>query len=129
MWLEILNNSNGKAHVVEAPGCEVLLGSGTECDVVIDGLLRQQARVISAGHHVFMTSHRDEHGDVTPVYRDTISEHGTNYHWDGTERRVDRKPFIVGEYTICVTYPPISKWRHRKNVVLGRIRQMFSPSR
>ena len=124
MWLKLVNNSNGEARVVEAPGCEVLIGSGAECDVVIDGLNRQSARVIRAGHHIFMTSSRNEKGDVEPIYRDTISEYGTNYHWGGNESRVDQRPFDLGNYTVSVTSPPVSKVRHLTNTLRWRIGQI-----
>jgi len=109
MWLQISSTLSEKDRTVEIRSPEVLIGSGPECDIVLEGenIFRQHARVIHAGNHIFLISEREGNEDIEPVIRDAPICGGT-YHWNGRERRIDLNPFEIGEFTVCVTGPPAS---------------------
>lgn len=84
----------------------MLIGSGRECDVVVEGegLFRQRARVVRCSNHHFLVVHREENGDIEPAVREELSEYGHHFHW-GRERRIDLNWLDVGKHSVRVGIP------------------------
>jgi hypothetical protein len=103
MRLLITDQETGEKITFESAECDVLIGSDPACDLVLDGdgVSEQHCRLIRASNHLFLKRKKDESGIVTAVYRNEMSEHGTHYHWDGDEERIDGRPFRIGRYTVC----------------------------
>jgi hypothetical protein len=103
MRLKITNNQTGDESVFDACVRDVLIGSNPDCDIVLEGadVLGQHFRLIHASNHLFLKRNKNENGVIPPVYRTELSEHRTNYHWEGDEMRIDSTPVQIGQYTIC----------------------------
>ena len=107
MLISIRYNDEIEPHLtIDVPGEEVLIGSGVECDIVMadDQVFRQHARIVRCSNHYFLVVHREENGDIEPVIRETVNEHGHHFHW-GHERRIDHNWFEVGTFHVRVGLP------------------------
>ncbi len=76
--LRITDNQTGAERVFEAVGRDILVGSASNCDLVLEGegVEQHHCRLQSISQHLFYLS-------------------------AASERRVDSYPFEVGQFTLC----------------------------
>lgn len=108
MRIILINNETGDERIVGVNGCEMLIGSDSECDVILEQsnsdssaeIFEHHVLLARIGHHIYIRSKRDEYGIIKPFYQEEPNEHGTFTNWDKDDRRIDANPFEVGHYTI-----------------------------
>jgi len=73
MKVNILNTVTRIERVVEIPGNEILIGSGIECDIVLegDGIKGQHLRLAEIGRNYFAKTEHDEYKEIVAVYPPT----------------------------------------------------------
>lgn len=106
MIIKVVNNKTGEENHFDFKGCEILIGSDSACDIVLEvgEVFPQHARFAQVSHHYFLRTEREEDGTIKPFYLDEPDEEGREMNWKGNYRRIDKDEFQVGEYTVCATH-------------------------
>jgi hypothetical protein len=103
MRVKTVNNKTGEEQFFEIKGCELLIGSDSVCDIVLEdeSVFPQHARLAHVSHHIFLRTKRSEDGTVTAFYGNELNEYGHYVNWKDEHSRIDTREFEVGDYTVC----------------------------
>ncbi len=100
MKINILNTISRVTRAVEIPGNEILLGSGIECDVVLEGenINDQHLRLAEIEKEYFSKTEHDQYKEIAPIYPPTKGLSMAKPNMDSLERSDGR--IEIGHYVV-----------------------------
>jgi hypothetical protein len=100
MKINILNTISRVTRAVEIPGNEILLGSGIECDIVLEGenIKDQHLRLAVIDKEYFSKTEQDEYKEIAPIYTPTKGLYTGKPNLDSLERPNGR--IEIGHYVV-----------------------------